>query len=210
MEYPVYLCYRNSSGVLGGEYVINGDWTISRPGEYPVAGTKVLYKRSADQWESLELSGPTREDLHLMQVLSTEPNSGIEFSYWLPPDRYFLIHGPKSPLNHAPHTASVTTATSASVSTTTRSAAVRPPRGKNKDWSQPDWTKTDWTKLDRCLSLVVSLFAQLRLNPSDLHVSAKPPRQTSSTRLKTRTGPRPDQELPRSPAHSQSLSPPPL
>lgn len=127
-----YLVLQNGRS----EYVINGDWTISRPGEYPVAGTKLLYKRSADQWESLELSGPTREDLRLM-VLSTEPNAGIEFSYWLPPERYFLFHGPKSPLGHAPRTASVTMATPTPVSTTTRPIAIRPPRAKPPRQTSP-------------------------------------------------------------------------
>lgn len=46
--------------------MINGDWKISIPGEYSVAGTKLLYRRSADTWESFEVPGPTREDLHLM------------------------------------------------------------------------------------------------------------------------------------------------
>lgn len=134
-------------------YVINGEWTISRPGEYPVAGTKLQYRRSADLWERLELSGPIREDLTLM-VLSTEPNAGIEVSYWLPPDQYFLYHGPKSPLEHSPRTAFVTTATPAFVSTSTKyTAVVRPPR-------------------------------------------AKPPRQTSSVRQKTRTGLDQDQQWP--------------
>lgn len=48
------------------QFVINGNWKISIPGEYNVAGTKLLYRRSADTWESFEVPGPTREDLHLM------------------------------------------------------------------------------------------------------------------------------------------------
>lgn len=48
------------------QFVINGNWKISIPGEYSVAGTKLLYRRSADTWESFEVPGPTREDLHLM------------------------------------------------------------------------------------------------------------------------------------------------
>lgn len=106
------------------EFLINGDWTISRPGEYLVAGTKLLYKRLADVWESFELNGPTQEDLHLM-VLSTEPNPRIEYEYWLPPEQYFLYHGPKSPLRHALRTATVTMATPAAVTTPT---AARPQR----------------------------------------------------------------------------------
>uniref|UniRef100_A0A674MHI9 ADAMTS like 5 n=1 Tax=Takifugu rubripes TaxID=31033 RepID=A0A674MHI9_TAKRU len=85
-------------------FVINGDWKISIPGEYNVAGTKLLYRRSADTWESFEVPGPTREDLHLM-VLATDRNPDIEYEYWLPPDQYALHHGRKSPLRQAHHTA---------------------------------------------------------------------------------------------------------
>ncbi|XP_055087563.1 ADAMTS-like protein 5 isoform X2 [Periophthalmus magnuspinnatus] len=124
-----YLVLQNGRS----EFIINGHWTISRPGEYPAAGTKLQYRRSSDQWESLELSGPTREDLHLL-VLSTESGPGISFEYWLPPDQYFLLHGPKSPLHQAPHSASVTMATPASVSTETTKAitAIRPQRRVNR------------------------------------------------------------------------------
>lgn len=48
------------------QFVINGHWKINIPGEYNVAGTKLLYRRSADTWESFEVPGPTQEDLHIM------------------------------------------------------------------------------------------------------------------------------------------------
>ncbi len=48
------------------QFVINGNWKINVPGEYNVAGTKLLYRRSADTWESFEVPGPTQEDLHIM------------------------------------------------------------------------------------------------------------------------------------------------
>ncbi|KAL1007527.1 hypothetical protein UPYG_G00087950 [Umbra pygmaea] len=83
-----YLALQNGRS----QFVINGNWKISVPGEYSVAGTKLLYKRSADTWESFEVSGPTMEDLHVM-VLATDKNPGIEYEYWLPPDRYALYHG---------------------------------------------------------------------------------------------------------------------
>lgn len=54
------------------QFVINGNWKISIPGEYNVAGTKLLYRRSADTWESFEVPGPTREDLHLMVRLQAK------------------------------------------------------------------------------------------------------------------------------------------
>ncbi|XP_029701944.1 ADAMTS-like protein 5 [Takifugu rubripes] len=95
-----YLALQNGRS----QFVINGDWKISIPGEYNVAGTKLLYRRSADTWESFEVPGPTREDLHLM-VLATDRNPDIEYEYWLPPDQYALHHGRKSPLRQAHHTA---------------------------------------------------------------------------------------------------------
>lgn len=59
------------------QFVINGNWKISIPGEYSVAGTKLLYRRSADTWESFDVPGPTQEDLHLMVRAQTEPEQPI-------------------------------------------------------------------------------------------------------------------------------------
>ncbi|XP_033905762.3 ADAMTS-like protein 5 isoform X1 [Acipenser ruthenus] len=121
-----YLALQNGRS----QYVINGNWEIDWPGEYSVAGTKLVYKRSADNRESFEASGPTQEDLHIM-VLSTDRNSGIEYEYWLPRDRYALYHGGRSQL-HQPHQSATfspwqrptsTTTTLATTSTTT----ARPP-----------------------------------------------------------------------------------
>ncbi|OCT86860.1 ADAMTS-like protein 5 [Xenopus laevis] len=81
-----YLALRNRNY----HYVINGNWAISYPGVYNVAGTKVQYKRAADNQESFEAQGPTNEDLHIM-VLFTEQNLGIEYEYWLPKD-YDIQH----------------------------------------------------------------------------------------------------------------------
>lgn len=53
------------------QFVINGNWKINIPGEYNVAGTKLLYRRSADTWESFEVPGPTQEDLHIMVSFSS-------------------------------------------------------------------------------------------------------------------------------------------
>ncbi|OXB54709.1 hypothetical protein ASZ78_006748 [Callipepla squamata] len=66
-----------------GHYVLNGDWSISWPGPYEAAGTRLLYARSPDGTESLEAPGPTDEDLHVL-VLLQEPNPGIEYEFWLP------------------------------------------------------------------------------------------------------------------------------
>ncbi|KAM3624991.1 uncharacterized protein V6R79_005213 [Siganus canaliculatus] len=86
------------------QFVINGNWKISIPGEYSVAGTKLVYRRSADTWESFEVPGPTQENLHLM-VLATVDDTGIEYEYWLPPDQYALYHGRKSSFSQAHNTA---------------------------------------------------------------------------------------------------------
>ncbi|XP_029430271.1 ADAMTS-like protein 5 isoform X2 [Rhinatrema bivittatum] len=88
-----YLALRNGNY----HYVINGDWAINWPGLYSVAGTKVLYRRSADNQESFEAAGPTEENLHIM-VLFTEQNSGIEYEYWLPNDLYNHQQANRSPL----------------------------------------------------------------------------------------------------------------
>ncbi|XP_034536326.1 ADAMTS-like protein 5 [Notolabrus celidotus] len=127
-----YLALQNGRS----QFVINGNWKISIPGEYNVAGTKLLYRRSADTWESFEVPGPTQEDLHLM-VLATDKDTGIEYEYWLPPDQYDLHHGRRSPLRQAHHTANylpwdqpaTTTATPTTTKTSTRAPPVttRPP-----------------------------------------------------------------------------------
>ncbi|XP_030045505.1 ADAMTS-like protein 5 isoform X1 [Microcaecilia unicolor] len=88
-----YLALRNGNF----HYVINGDWSINWPGVYSVAGTKVLYRRSADNQESFEATGPTEENLYVM-VLFTEQNSGIEYEYWLPNDHYNDHYRNRSPL----------------------------------------------------------------------------------------------------------------
>ncbi|XP_054254622.1 ADAMTS-like protein 5 [Indicator indicator] len=66
-----------------GRYVLNGGWSIAWPGQYQVAGTQLLYTRTPDGTETLEVPGPTDEDLHVM-VLLQEPNPGIEYQFWLP------------------------------------------------------------------------------------------------------------------------------
>ncbi|XP_061743542.1 ADAMTS-like protein 5 isoform X2 [Nerophis ophidion] len=119
-----YLALQNGRA----QFVINGNWKISIPGEYSVAGTKLLYRRSADTWESFEVPGPTQEDLRLM-VLATDKNPGIEYEYWLPPDQYNLHHGRRSPLRQTHLSASylpreqLTTTT-----TTTTTITTRPPQ----------------------------------------------------------------------------------
>ncbi|XP_038850566.1 ADAMTS-like protein 5 [Salvelinus namaycush] len=126
-----YLALQNGRS----QFVINGNWKISVPGEYSVAGTKLLYKRSVDTWESFEVPGPTMEDLHVM-VLVTDRNPGIEYEYWLPPDRYALFHGRRSQLRQPHHTASYIPwdhPTTTTTTTTTRS----PPVTTRPYWAPP-------------------------------------------------------------------------
>ncbi|KAL4613252.1 ADAMTS-like protein 5 isoform X2 [Arapaima gigas] len=117
-----YLALQNGRS----QFVINGNWRISVPGEYSVAGTKLLYRRSADTWESFEVPGPTQEDLHVM-VLSTDKNSGIEYEYWLPPDRYALYHGKRSPLRQPHQTGNFYPGQAATMSTTATAISTSPP-----------------------------------------------------------------------------------
>ncbi|XP_077421004.1 ADAMTS-like protein 5 [Vanacampus margaritifer] len=122
-----YLALQNGRS----QFVINGNWKISVPGEYNIAGTKLLYRRSADTWESFEVPGPTQEDLRLM-VLATDRNPGIEYEYWLPPNQYDLHHGRRSPLRQAHHSASYLPRAQPTIKTTT----TRPPTVS----SQPHWS----------------------------------------------------------------------
>ncbi|XP_036746630.2 ADAMTS-like protein 5 isoform X3 [Manis pentadactyla] len=80
---------RNHLALMGGDgrYVLNGNWAVSPPGTYEAAGTRVVYTRAAGQEETLRAAGPTSQDL-LLQVLLQEPNPGIEFEFWLPPELY--------------------------------------------------------------------------------------------------------------------------
>ncbi|XP_027870827.1 ADAMTS-like protein 5 isoform X2 [Xiphophorus couchianus] len=130
-----YLALQNGRS----QFVINGNWKISVPGEYSVAGTKLLYRRSADTWESFEVPGPTQEDLHLM-VLATDRNPGIEYEYWLPPDRYALHHGRRSPLRQAHHTASYFPRGQPTTPTTTSATTSRAPPNTAR---KPHWFLND-------------------------------------------------------------------
>ncbi|MCI4393154.1 hypothetical protein PGIGA_G00154130 [Pangasianodon gigas] len=128
-----YLALQNGRS----QFVINGNWKISVPGEYNVAGTKLLYRRSADTWESFEVPGPTQEDLHIM-VLSTDKNSGIEYEYWLPTDLYALHHGRQNPYRHQ-HTSNFLPWELPTTTTATTTTTMRPPATKEPSWG---WTKT--------------------------------------------------------------------
>ncbi|KAM4807841.1 ADAMTS-like protein 5 [Rhinophrynus dorsalis] len=84
------------------QYVINGDWAMSWPGVYKVAGTEVRYSRTEDSHEFMEASGPTNEDLHIL-VLFQEQNPGIEYEFWLPREIYQSIDsGSQKPSQQQP------------------------------------------------------------------------------------------------------------
>ncbi|XP_072260937.1 ADAMTS-like protein 5 [Pyxicephalus adspersus] len=72
---------------LSKGFEINGNWAMSRPGVYSVAGTEVHYGLNGSL-EFLEAPGPTNEDLYIL-VLFQVQNQGIEYEYWLPKDKYF-------------------------------------------------------------------------------------------------------------------------
>ncbi|KAM8960447.1 ADAMTS-like protein 5 [Pelodytes ibericus] len=71
-------------------YVVNGNWAVSWPGVYNVAGTEVHYNRTEANYEILEAAGPTNEDLYIM-VLFQEHNPGIEYEFWLPKNTFHSI-----------------------------------------------------------------------------------------------------------------------
>ncbi|CRK93983.1 CLUMA_CG007508, isoform A [Clunio marinus] len=92
---------RNSINFLalkstGGEYIINGNYTVSHSGSYDAAGSTIDYhrfdgsvkdshhpKRSDGVTEWITSSGPLFEPIHLM-VLSQQVNPGIKYEYLLP------------------------------------------------------------------------------------------------------------------------------
>uniref|UniRef100_UPI00398E7D77 ADAMTS-like protein 5 isoform X2 n=1 Tax=Pristiophorus japonicus TaxID=55135 RepID=UPI00398E7D77 len=133
-------------------YIINGNWVINWPGTYAVAGTKVHYRRSADHGESLEAMGPTKEDLHLM-VLFMEQNSGIDYEYWLPNDRYRRYHGDRSALREAQHADGARSFTHASkvqtsvVPVTHTPARVRRPPAHSRSDTAPH--RHGWSQRNR-------------------------------------------------------------
>lgn len=148
-----YLALQNGRS----QFVINGNWKINVPGEYNVAGTKLLYRRSADTWESFEVPGPTQEDIHIM-VLSTDKISGIEYEYWLPPDRYALYHGrsqlrqPHHTSNHLPFELPTTTTTTTTATTTATTQPVTNPQfwGPAAHWPlQPPYQQQPVPRLER-------------------------------------------------------------
>ncbi|KAM9493969.1 ADAMTS-like protein 5 isoform 1-T2 [Clarias gariepinus] len=146
-----YLALQNGHS----QFVINGNWKISVPGEYSVAGTKLLYRRSADTFESFEVSGPTQEDLHIM-VLFTDKNSGIEYEYWLPPELYAVHHGRQSTYRHH-HTSNflpwelpTTTTTTTTITTTARPpATTRPSWGRRRPPVRPPFQQQPLPRLER-------------------------------------------------------------
>uniref|UniRef100_A0A3B3UAD8 ADAMTS like 5 n=1 Tax=Poecilia latipinna TaxID=48699 RepID=A0A3B3UAD8_9TELE len=140
---------------MGRGFVINGNWKISVPGEYSVAGTKLLYRRSADTWESFEVPGPTQEDLHLM-VLATDRNPGIEYEYWLPPDQYAQYHGRRSPLRQAHHTASYFPRGQPTTPTTTSRAP--PSTARKPHWCFPICPTELQTLIHHFLFISVAVF----------------------------------------------------
>ncbi|KAJ7308134.1 hypothetical protein JRQ81_008645 [Phrynocephalus forsythii] len=79
-------------------YLLNGNWAIDDPGEYKAAGTRVRYSRRADQEESLEAEGPTREDLLVMVLFFQEDHQGIHYQFWRPRQRFRHAQGDPLPL----------------------------------------------------------------------------------------------------------------
>lgn len=78
-----YLALKTANG----EFVINGNWVIDRPGDFYAAGTKLTYKRpneiSSRAGESITAPGPTNQELHLF-VIYQQPNPTVYYEYILP------------------------------------------------------------------------------------------------------------------------------
>ncbi|XP_077976796.1 ADAMTS-like protein 5 isoform X2 [Styela clava] len=76
-----YLALKEGEGT-SEKYIINGNWVIGWPGEFPTAGTSLHYERVKDK-ETFTIAGPTTEDLYIM-VLTLEEAPLIEYEYWMP------------------------------------------------------------------------------------------------------------------------------
>ncbi|XP_038158649.1 papilin [Cyprinodon tularosa] len=90
-----YLAIKN----LRGEYYLNGHWVIEFSRATRIAGTMLYYQRGAEGEnvpETIIGRGPTTEPL-VVELISQEPNQGIEYEYYLPNGRsregYYWSYG---------------------------------------------------------------------------------------------------------------------
>ncbi|KAK5609219.1 hypothetical protein CRENBAI_014709 [Crenichthys baileyi] len=90
-----YLAIKN----LRGEYYLNGHWVIEFSRATTIAGTMLYYQRGAEGESAPETiigRGPTTEPL-VVELISQEPNQGIEYEYYLPNGRsregYYWSYG---------------------------------------------------------------------------------------------------------------------
>ncbi|XP_069016802.1 papilin [Embiotoca jacksoni] len=80
-----YLAIKN----LRGEYYLNGHWVIEFSRATPIGGTMLYYQRGAEGDnvpETIIGRGPITEPL-VVELISQEPNQGVEFEYYLPNGR---------------------------------------------------------------------------------------------------------------------------
>uniref|UniRef100_A0A8C4Y5U7 Papilin, proteoglycan like sulfated glycoprotein n=1 Tax=Gopherus evgoodei TaxID=1825980 RepID=A0A8C4Y5U7_9SAUR len=73
-----------------GEYYLNGHWTIDFSRDLHIASTVVHYDRGSEgdlAPELLHSRGPTTEPL-VIELISQEPNQGVQYEYYLPMQGY--------------------------------------------------------------------------------------------------------------------------
>ncbi|XP_048218195.1 papilin isoform X3 [Perognathus longimembris pacificus] len=71
---------------LGGDYYLNGHWSIEEAQALPVASTVLHYERGSEGDlvpERLLAQGPTSEPL-IIELISQERNPGVHYEYYLP------------------------------------------------------------------------------------------------------------------------------
>ncbi|XP_072896604.1 papilin isoform X3 [Hemitrygon akajei] len=76
-----FLALRNAQG----EYYLNGEWTIDYSRTLHIASTLLHYARGSEgdlAPEVIHARGPTSEPL-ILEIISQEPNHGIEYKYYL-------------------------------------------------------------------------------------------------------------------------------
>ncbi|XP_072166792.1 ADAMTS-like protein 5 [Diadema setosum] len=65
-------------------FILNGDWSISWPGDYQAAGTSFRYERGSNGLENVVAAGPLDKPVNVL-IIFRERNPGVEFEYFLPP-----------------------------------------------------------------------------------------------------------------------------
>ncbi|XP_048583777.1 mucin-17 isoform X2 [Nematostella vectensis] len=71
-----------------GEWLMNGDHVVTKPGSQRTDGVDVRYTRLPDnKTEAVMILGPTTQELYVMGLIVNSTSPKVEYEYWLPKDR---------------------------------------------------------------------------------------------------------------------------